>query len=126
MVEQKLCTFCGANIEPGTGSMYVKKDGTTFLFCTNKCKKNMIDMGRVPRTTEWTHAYAQTKAYAKAEKHEEPKAVEAKPAEEAVKVEKLEAPKLAEKKPAAAKKPKTKKPEASKPTEEKPAEEKKA
>ena len=49
MVEQKICSFCGASIEPGTGKMYVKKDGTTFLFCSNKCSKNMIEMGRVPR-----------------------------------------------------------------------------
>jgi len=79
MVEQKICSFCGANIEPGTGKMYVKKDGTTFMFCTNKCKKNMVDLGRIPRTTEWTRAYAQTKQYAKAEKHD----VEQKPAAEA-------------------------------------------
>jgi large subunit ribosomal protein L24e len=61
MVEQKLCTFCGASIEPGTGKMYVKKDGTTFLFCSNKCSKNMIEMGRVPRKVNWTAAYAARK-----------------------------------------------------------------
>ncbi|MFA5314243.1 MAG: 50S ribosomal protein L24e [Methanomassiliicoccales archaeon] len=107
MVEQKLCSFCGANIEPGTGKMYVKKDGTVYMFCTNKCKKNMIELGRVPRTTEWTRAYAQTKMYAKAEKHVEPKAAEEKPAEETVKADK---PKSAKKKPAAAKKAKAEKP----------------
>ena len=39
MVEQHLCAFCGEQIEPGTGKMYVKKDGTTYLYCTNKCYK---------------------------------------------------------------------------------------
>ncbi len=61
MVEQKICSFCGASIEPGTGKMYVKKDGTTFLFCSNKCSKNMIEMGRVPRKITWTAAYTARK-----------------------------------------------------------------
>ena len=56
MVEQHLCTFCGEQIEPGTGKMYVKKDGTVWLFCTNKCYKNMIELGRIPRRTTWTRA----------------------------------------------------------------------
>ena len=64
MVEQKICTFCGASIEPGTGKMYVKKDGTTYLFCSNKCSKNMIEMGRVPRKVTWTAAYAARKGLA--------------------------------------------------------------
>ncbi len=61
MVEMKVCSFCGREIEPGTGSMYVKKDGTVLLFCTNKCSKNMIDMKRVPRRVTWTRAYAREK-----------------------------------------------------------------
>ncbi len=61
MVELRVCSFCGKEIEPGTGTMFVKKDGTVFLFCTNKCSKNMIDMGRVPRTVTWTRAYAREK-----------------------------------------------------------------
>ena len=44
--------------------MYVKKDGTTFLFCSNKCSKNMIEMGRVPRKVTWTAAYAARKGLA--------------------------------------------------------------
>jgi len=61
MVELRVCSFCGKEIEPGTGKMYVKKDGTVYLFCTNKCSKNMIDMSRVPRTVTWTRAYAREK-----------------------------------------------------------------
>jgi large subunit ribosomal protein L24e len=71
MVEQKLCSFCGKDIEPGTGKMYVKKDGTVFLFCSNKCNKNMINMRRVPRNVEWTKAYAQKKQLLNSEKHKE-------------------------------------------------------
>lgn len=54
MVEIKKCSFCGGEIEPGTGKMYVKKDGTVFNFCSNKCHKNMIELKRVPRVTAWT------------------------------------------------------------------------
>lgn len=61
MVELRVCSFCGKEMEPGTGKMYVKKDGTVYLFCTNKCSKNMVDMGRVSRTVTWTRAYAREK-----------------------------------------------------------------
>ena len=62
MVEKRNCSFCGEPIEPGTGKMYIKKDGTVFYFCSNKCKKNRIDIGRVPRRTRWTVRYAELKA----------------------------------------------------------------
>ena len=31
------CTFCGAAIEPGTGKMYIKRDGTVLYFDSAKC-----------------------------------------------------------------------------------------
>jgi large subunit ribosomal protein L24e len=58
----KVCSFCGAPIEPGTGKMFVKKDGTVLLFDKNKCYKNMIELKRVPRTTAWTEKAAIEKA----------------------------------------------------------------
>ena len=62
MVEKRNCSFCGDAIEPGTGKMYIKKDGSVFNFCSNKCKKNNIDMGRVSRRTRWTVRYGELKA----------------------------------------------------------------
>ena len=62
MAETKKCSFCGAEIEPGTGSMYVKKDGTVHNLCTRKCYKNMVQLKRVPRTTAWTEKFAIEKA----------------------------------------------------------------
>ncbi|MDR0523334.1 MAG: 50S ribosomal protein L24e [Candidatus Methanoplasma sp.] len=62
MVEIRKCSFCGGNIEPGTGKMYVKKDGTVLNFDNNKCFKNMIRLKRVARTTEWTEKAAIEKA----------------------------------------------------------------
>lgn len=61
MVERRVCTFCGDEIEPGTGRMYVKKDGVIYHFCTSKCFKNMIQLGRVPRRTTWTRYYEREK-----------------------------------------------------------------
>ncbi len=61
MVEKRKCTFCGVDIEPGSGSMYVKKDGTVMNFCTKKCHKNMVSLKRVPRTTAWTEQFATEK-----------------------------------------------------------------
>ncbi|MDR0888158.1 MAG: 50S ribosomal protein L24e [Candidatus Methanoplasma sp.] len=62
MVEIRKCSFCGADIEPGTGKMYVKKDGTVFNFDSNKCYKNQIQLKRVARTTAWTEKAAIEKA----------------------------------------------------------------
>ncbi len=62
MSESKICSFCGIEIERGTGRMYIKKDGTIFNFCTKKCYKNMVELKRVPRTTNWTSKYAVEKA----------------------------------------------------------------
>ncbi|HID71311.1 MAG TPA: 50S ribosomal protein L24e [Thermoplasmata archaeon] len=61
MVEKRVCSFCGKEIEPGTGKMYVKRDGTVFYFCKNKCKKNMIVLKRVHRRTRWTNIYHKEK-----------------------------------------------------------------
>jgi large subunit ribosomal protein L24e len=57
MVERRVCSFCGNEIEPGTGKMYVKKDASIFFFCTNKCQKNMIKLKRVPRRVRWTKKF---------------------------------------------------------------------
>ncbi|MCL5988903.1 MAG: 50S ribosomal protein L24e [Candidatus Thermoplasmatota archaeon] len=53
----KNCTFCGKTIEPGTGIIYVRKDGNILNFCSNKCKTNMIVLKRVQRRVKWTGEY---------------------------------------------------------------------
>ncbi|WML66827.1 MAG: 50S ribosomal protein L24e [Methanoregula sp. SKADARSKE-2] len=55
MIEQHICSFCGEQLEPGTGKMFVKRDGTIFWFCSTKCQNNQ-KLGRVPRKVEWTAA----------------------------------------------------------------------
>jgi len=61
MVERRKCSFCGNEIEPGTGEMFVKKDGTVLYFCKSKCRINMLDLGRIPRRVKWTKSYSTKK-----------------------------------------------------------------
>lgn len=135
MVERRVCTFCGEEIEPGTGRMYIKKDGVIYNFCTSKCFKNLVVLGRVPRRTTWTQYYAREKQIrmkgapapvaeapkARKVKKPEAKAEDVKKAEpekaEAKEAPKEEKPKAEEKKAAPkepAKKAPAKKPEAAK------------
>ncbi len=51
------CAFCGREIPPGTGMIYVKKDGTILRFCSRKCRVSMIEMKRDPRRLKWTLKY---------------------------------------------------------------------
>jgi len=62
LVEIRRCSFCGTDIEPGTGKMYVKRDGTILFFDSNKCYKNMVELKRVPRKTAWTKKAGDEKA----------------------------------------------------------------
>jgi len=138
MVERRVCTFCGNEIEPGTGRMYIKKDGVVFHFCSSKCFKNLVVLGRVPRRTTWTSHYEREKevrmkglpeAETSAPKARKVRKAEAKPKEEAkqekeVPVDKVEPKKLEPAKKAEAPKkgaaPKSeKKPEAKKPAPKK-------
>jgi len=50
------CSFCDGPIARGTGMMYVKKDGTIYNFCSSKCKKNNLGLGREGRRQKWTPA----------------------------------------------------------------------
>ncbi len=51
------CSFSGERMEPGTGKMYVKSDGTVLYFKNSKCEKNFIKLGRKPFATKWTKFY---------------------------------------------------------------------
>ena len=62
------CSFCKNIIEKGTGKIYVKLDGKILYFCSNKCEKNLLKLGRKPRTTEWTQEYQELKQGGKNEK----------------------------------------------------------
>lgn len=48
------CSFCGNNIEQGTGKIFAKNDSTILYFCSNKCEKNQLKLKRIPRNIKWT------------------------------------------------------------------------
>jgi large subunit ribosomal protein L24e len=62
MVVKRQCSFCAAEIEPGTGMMFVKRDGTVFHFCTSSCRKQQLHLGRVGHRLKWTRAHALKRA----------------------------------------------------------------
>lgn len=51
------CTFCGNEIEKGTGVMFVQKDGKILNFCSSKCEKNQLKLKRRSRKLKWTKFY---------------------------------------------------------------------
>ena len=57
MPQPHICTFCGKEIPPGTGVMYVKNDGTVFWFCSRKCRVSHLVFKRDPRKFKWTTKY---------------------------------------------------------------------
>ncbi|HUY00837.1 MAG TPA: 50S ribosomal protein L24e, partial [Candidatus Deferrimicrobium sp.] len=61
MVKIRTCTFCGTDIEPGTGTMYVRKDGSVLFFCTGRCHKARLKLKRNPRKLKWTKFYQKGK-----------------------------------------------------------------
>ncbi|BFI73020.1 50S ribosomal protein L24 [Nanoarchaeota archaeon] len=56
MVVKNKCTYCGNEIEPGTGLIYSLNDGRILYFCSRKCYKNW-EMGRDNRELKWTIHY---------------------------------------------------------------------
>ena len=62
MVVKRSCSFCAGEIEPGTGSMFVKRDGQVFHFCSSSCRKQQMHLGRVGHRLKWTRAHALKKA----------------------------------------------------------------
>jgi len=57
MVVKRQCSFCAREIEPGTGMMFVKRDGTVFHFCTASCRKQQLHLHRVGHHFKWTRAH---------------------------------------------------------------------
>jgi large subunit ribosomal protein L24e len=52
MPRNRECDYCGTDIEPGTGTMFVRVNGSTVHYCSSKCEKN-ANLGRESRDLEW-------------------------------------------------------------------------
>lgn len=57
MVVHRTCSFCAGEIEPGTGQLFVKRDGSLYSFCSSSCRKQQMGLGRVGHRLRWTHAH---------------------------------------------------------------------
>ncbi|AGO61592.1 MAG: 50S ribosomal protein L24e [Candidatus Thermoplasmatota archaeon] len=65
-MENRKCIFCGHDIEPASGIIYIRKDGNIMNFCSKKCRVNMIDLKRAARNVKWTNEYHRIKEMRKA------------------------------------------------------------
>lgn len=54
MPKTRKCSFCGSEFPGGTGMMYVRNDGSILWFCSSKCRKNSLKLGRDARKLKWT------------------------------------------------------------------------
>jgi len=53
MPGERKCSFCGRPIEPGTGMVLARNDGSLLWFCSSKCRKNSLKLRRNPRKVKW-------------------------------------------------------------------------
>ena len=77
------CSYCGKQIEKGTGKIFVKKDGKILNFHNSKCEKNMLKLKRKARNFKWTTFFEKTPVPSPSEK----KAIKKKAREEKKKSE---------------------------------------
>ena len=66
MPQTRECDYCGDDVEPGTGTMFVRTNGSVIHYCSAKCEKN-ADLGREPRDLEWTEEGRRAKGPAQEE-----------------------------------------------------------
>jgi large subunit ribosomal protein L24e len=100
MVVHRTCSFCAGEIEPGTGQLFVKRDGSLYSFCSSSCRKQQMGLGRVGHRLRWTRAHELKKL---AEQRRQPTATEAPAPKKAAGKPKAASAKSA--KPGASKKP---------------------
>src|SRR2546425_2637022 len=41
--------------------MFIRRDGTIHFFCSSKCERNLLNLGRQPRWTRWTKHFQRAK-----------------------------------------------------------------
>ena len=54
------CVFCGKEEQPFRGVHYIRNDGVVQYFCSAKCRKNLLKLGRDKRKIKWTEAYKES------------------------------------------------------------------
>lgn len=56
------CVFCGTEQEDYMGTYLIKNDGTIIYYCSSKCRKNHLKLGRDKRKLKWTAAFREKRA----------------------------------------------------------------
>ena len=54
------CAFCGGNVEPMKGKLFIDKAGGSSYFCDSKCHKN-FKLGRLGKREKWTKKFIKGK-----------------------------------------------------------------
>ncbi len=65
MPERRVCSFSGEEIEPGTGLMYIRRDGSVLWFKNSKARKNAVQLKRNARKVKWTRHYVKGRIHSK-------------------------------------------------------------
>lgn len=60
------CFFCGDERPAHTGLHLIKNEGSIQFFCSSKCRKNTLKLGRDKRKIKWTALYAESRDKTKA------------------------------------------------------------
>lgn len=74
------CVFCGKDEYFMKGLNLINNDGSVSYFCSSKCRKNALKLGRDRKNVKWTEAYKvkRTKEIVAEEKVKEEKKAEKK------------------------------------------------
>lgn len=51
------CVFCGSDEHDFRGVHLIKNDGSIDFYCSSKCRKNVLKLGRDKRKVRWTEAF---------------------------------------------------------------------
>jgi large subunit ribosomal protein L24e len=55
------CVFCGREDSPFKGVHLITNDGNTNFYCSGKCRKNALNLGRDRKRMKWTAAFAESR-----------------------------------------------------------------
>lgn len=55
------CVYCGKDYEDYTGTYLITNDGIMHYYCSMKCRKNKLKLGRDRRNLKWTTAFYESR-----------------------------------------------------------------
>jgi len=60
------CIFCGREEHYFKGLNMINNDGSVSYFCSGKCRRNALNLGRDKRRLKWTSAFKEEREKARA------------------------------------------------------------